>query len=379
MPTKEQLAQYGAELLRRENGGVTAPILPAYLAQVPQQETAPQEAAAAAPSLLEKRLAQADANVDSRKDYLTKLREDNKSIRQALLTKSLPQENKVGEERLARLGKTQAITDFLAALTSGIIGLEGKNYSPAIPNTAGQYAVDLSNLRKVNEARKEKADQLRLSLEMQDLQDAEKLAYADYATAQEQLNALIKHIAELEEKGVDFSNKWKLQKDKQTFDAEENAKKIEASAKEAKERNEATIKAANIRAKASAENANKNKKENIIEFGDFAIKGAEDKSLIGLYHYLVEQSGIKGVTTLEGDGEFKEEVIKDTPTDSEMKSWIRKNRKQILPLLKKWADTRGYTIEMEEEEQGGKNKEIHLGFVPVAKYPTIQSYVQQEE
>ena len=312
--------------------------------QMPTPKPLPEETPK---SLFEQLIEKTQEDVDNRREYLEELREHNKSMRQALFAKALPKEDKEREQRLQRLGKTQAITDFLSALAGGIIGTSTKNYSPATPNVAGQYSVDLSNLRQINEARRDKANQLQLQLELANMAEEEKYAAADLATAQEQKNAIIKHLAQLEEKGVDFTNKWKLQKDKQDFDAEQNTKKIEASAKEAKERNEATIKAANIRAANSASNK---KEEKRIELGDFYIQGTDDKSLMGIYHYLVEKSGLKGVTEKDPLDD-RVDIVKEEPTDREMKNWIRKNRKALLPYLKTWADNRGYTIEMEEQEE----------------------------
>lgn len=311
--------------------------------QMPTPKPLPEETPK---SLFEQLIDKTQEDVDNRREYLEELREHNKSMRQALFAKALPKEDKEREQRLQRLGKTQAITDFLSALAGGIIGTSTKNYSPATPNVAGQYSVDLSNLRQINEARREKANQLQMQLELANMAEEEKYAAADLATAQEQKNAIIKHLADLEEKGVDFANKKALQDEaakakaeeaekKRKFDSEENEKERKHDSAENAKRNTATKEAAEIR----ANGRNKNK----IEFGDFIIKGAPESDLTALYFYLVDATKDK----VEPVQEYESGIAigaKENPTPNEMKAWVRKNRKALLPHLQSWSEKRNYDL-----------------------------------
>jgi hypothetical protein len=166
--------------------------------------------------------------------------------------------------------------------------------------------------------------------------EEEKYAAADLATAQEQKNAIIKYLADLEEKGVDFANKKTLQDEAAKARAEEADKQRKHDTAENAKRNTATVEAARIR----ANYRDANKKEDIIEFGDFYIKGAKESNLNGLYYYLLDNSNIKPVQQLDQNGMPIED--KEVPTSTEIKAWIRKNRKALLPLLQEWADNRGY-------------------------------------
>lgn len=108
------------------------------------------------------------------------------SAKQAMLKAMEPQKNEEKEKRLRDTTKMQAITDFLTALATGVIGAESKNYAPQTPANAQQYAVNLANLQQLNEARDEKYRQLKGQMDYQQWQqEGETLAKMDAEAAKD--------------------------------------------------------------------------------------------------------------------------------------------------------------------------------------------------
>lgn len=108
------------------------------------------------------------------------------SAKQAMLKAMEPQKNEEKEKRLRDTTKMQAITDFLTALATGVIGAESKNYAPQTPANAQQYAVNLANLQQLNEARDEKYRQLKGQMDYQQWQqEGEALAKMDAEAAKD--------------------------------------------------------------------------------------------------------------------------------------------------------------------------------------------------
>ena len=85
---------------------------------------------------------------------------------QGMLSSFEPKIDTEKETRLRDMGKYQAISDFLAALTSGVIGTAWKGYSPQVGANAQPYITELSKLKAINEARQDAYNKLKAQTEL---------------------------------------------------------------------------------------------------------------------------------------------------------------------------------------------------------------------
>jgi hypothetical protein len=154
------------------------------------------------------------------------------SVYQKLLEIQKPEDNSEKINRNRRMAKTNAYTDFIVALTSGLIGTAGKGYAPKINDNASPYVAEIKNLQKINDVQNEKYKQLQGQVELANWEQQGKTVLADYEAAQ-------KRAQQAEERGWDI-------------------KKMKAQQEHQKQLNDARIQAANNRAQEDA--AAKNKK-----------------------------------------------------------------------------------------------------------------------
>lgn len=105
-------------------------------------------------------------------------------VYQGMLSPFEPKIDTEKETRLRDMGKTQAITDFLTALTSGVIGTAWKGYSPQVGANAQPYVTELSKLKAINEARQDAYNKLKAQTELSIYENEGKELRENYEAAQ---------------------------------------------------------------------------------------------------------------------------------------------------------------------------------------------------
>lgn len=244
------------------------------------------------------------------------LKNEHRGAYKAMLTTLQPQVDTEKEKRLRDMGKTQAITDFLTALTSGVIGTASKGYAPRVGANAQPYAVSLENLREINKQKVENYKKLKaqadLSLLESDLKDAQ-VKYQSAAKGVQDANEAIR--------------KWAERKDDQQFKAAENAKNRAAHAAEKED----------------------DKNVDRLPMGNAEVVLPRNLKWENIYPTLVA-AGVPPIQTLVRDqmtGGFKWEE-NPSPTPEEIEAWAAKHADKVLPYL---AQFEGVVIKRFTPEQ----------------------------
>jgi hypothetical protein len=227
------------------------------------------------------------------------------SVYQKLLEIQKPEDNSEKINRNRRMAKTNAYTDFIVALTSGLIGTAGKGYAPKINDNASPYVAEIKNLQKINDAQNEKYKQLQGQVELANWEQQGKTVLADYEAAQ-------KRAQKAEERGWDLQKmKVKQEHQKQLNDAKIQWAKEQAAAKQTeKNQKEAARKAAS--------------EKNRYLIGDnYEISYDAMKGLGGLYAELTKDKKVPKYT--ERAGMFGEEHELKTLTPTQMAVWLTEN------------------------------------------------------
>lgn len=268
------------------------------------------------------------------------------SAKQAMLKAMEPQKNEEKEKRLRDTTKMQAITDFLTALATGVIGAESKNYAPQTPANAQQYAVNLANLQQLNEARDEKYRQLKGQMDYQQWQqEGEALAKMDAEAAKDAREAdrLIGNYFISELRGDNsFENMltqkelslWSKLREKGYYSGEfeewaklpnEEKNKVIAEANKAEE-------AKNRRSGGGSGGGSGSGTSKVAIVGGYQVtipKNIDmEKSVASLYKGLVDQGASQrmGINKIEQYGHTIEEPIEVAPKNStEFFAWLKDN------------------------------------------------------
>lgn len=227
------------------------------------------------------------------------------------------------EKKLRDYGKAQAITDFLTALTTGLVGVSTKGYAPVIGNNSQPYTVEHGKLQAINDKRKEQYEQTKAQAE-----------YNEYLRqGQEKLRELTEAKRDAE-KAKDVENAWYTN----AYNQEQHNK-----------RQKMVI------------DANKNKptpqpkpapqpKRNTMHFGSIAISTPKEANL-NWYHELVKANVPKRMVSVKVNDEYGPKIVeveKAPANIKELEAWIGENLDTALPIIEGFKDV---TI----EKAGGGN------------------------
>lgn len=222
------------------------------------------------------------------------------SAYKGMLANLQPEIDTEKEKRLRNMGKTQAITDFLTALTTGIIGTASKGYAPKVGANAQPYAVNLENLREINKQRIENYNKLKAQADLSLLENDLKDAQAKYDRA----------LAEKKE-----------------------AKTAVQRQREIEEGRQHDITMLNKRIEASQTNTQKPPQMRTITLSGLSVALPKDFDVRDMYYNIIG-SGVKGVTQkVKGDFGYFEEVDVDTPTENQMWAWVYQHPDEVLNYL----------------------------------------------
>ncbi len=227
------------------------------------------------------------------------------------------------EKRLRDYGKAQAITDFLTALTTGLIGVGTKGYAPTIGNNSQPYIVEHGKLQAINDKRKEQYEQAKAQTEYNEYlrQGQEKMKELDEA----------KRRAEKTE-------------------AIENAWYTNAYNQEQHNKRQQMVIEANKNKPVSQPKSTTQPKRNTMHFGSIAISTPKEANL-NWYHELVKEGVPKRMVSVKVNDEYGvkiEEVEKVPANIKELEAWIGENLDTALPIIEGFKDV---TI----EKVGGGN------------------------
>lgn len=229
------------------------------------------------------------------------------SAYKGMLANLQPEIDTEKEKRLRNMGKTQAITDFLTALTTGIIGTASKGYAPKVGANAQPYAINLENLREINKQRIENYNKLKAQADLSLLEN-------DLKDAQSKYQGAVKGVADANE----ARNKFALTMLEQEFKAQEKAKEIAARKAE--------------------EDAKRASKTQTYVMGNGEITVPDNFKIAPIYSALVE-NGIPAFTKqvigrdpMTGDQTITEVKVK-TPTPQEFFYWVSEHFDEVYPYL----------------------------------------------
>lgn len=257
--------------------------------------------------LLEAQSAAANKRLTDAETKWKGMKDQYKSAYKGMLANLQPEIDNEKEKRLRNMGKTQAITDFLTALTNGIIGGATKGYAPQIGANAQPYAVNLENLREINKQRIENYNKLKTQADLSLLEN-------DLKDAQSKYQGAAKGVADANEARNKFAATMLVQE----FKAQENAK--------------------DRAARAAEEKAKKDAKTQTYVMGNGEITVPDNFKIAPIYSALVE-NGIPAVTKqvigrdpMTGNQTITEVKVK-TPTPQEFFYWVSEHFDEVYPYL----------------------------------------------
>lgn len=228
------------------------------------------------------------------------------SAYKGMLSTLKPEIDTEKEKRLRNMGKTQAITDFITALTSGVIGTASKGYSPQVGANAQPYAVNLENLRELNKQRQENYDKLKVQADLS-------LAENDLRSAEGRYQAALKGVEDANEAGRRYLEKL----------ADQEFKK--------------ELTAAQIAAQMANEDAKRAGKTKTYVVGDGEFTIPDNYNITPLYANLVK-NGVPAFTKKEVRvDDIGNPVVVDVkvtaPTPQEFFYWVSQNFDAVYPYL----------------------------------------------
>lgn len=229
------------------------------------------------------------------------------------------------EKKLRDYGKAQAITDFLTALTTGLVGVNSKGYAPVIGNNSQPYTVEHGKLQTINDKRKEQYEQTKAQAE-----------YNEYLRqGQEKLRELTEAKRNAERAKATEDN-WNIN----AYNQEQYNK-----------RQQMVVDAKNNKPTPQPKPAPQPKR-NTMHFGSIAISTPKEANL-NWYHELVKEGVPKRMVSVKvNDGEYGfggyKEVEKVPANIKELEAWIGENLDTALPIIEGFKDV---TI----EKVGGGN------------------------
>lgn len=248
---------------------------------------------------LEEQQTQATKKANEAKDNWDKLRGD-KSSYQTMLRDTKPQIDTTKVERTKTMGKVQAWTDFLSALTSGVIGAASKGYAPQVGANAQPYAVSLENMHELNKQRIENYNKLKAQTDIALAENDLRYAQSEYERA--------------------------LAEEKEAKKAVQRQQEIEQGEKHEE-------KMLDKRIAASQTGNQKPSQMDTIDLGGVKVVLPEGFKVRDAYYNII-RNGVEGVTKkVKGDlGGFEKEDV-DTPTVDQMWAWVYQHPDAVLEYL----------------------------------------------
>lgn len=217
------------------------------------------------------------------------------------------------EKKLRDYGKAQAITDFLTALTTGLIGVGTKGYVPTIGNNSQPYTVEHGKLQAINDKRKEQYEQTKAQAE-----------YNEYLRqGQEKLRELTEAKRDAE-KAKATEDHWNIN---------------EYNQKQQTERQQMVIDAKKDNPTPQPKPAPQPKR-NTMHFGSITISTPKEANL-NWYHELVKEGVPKRMVSVKVNDEYGvkiEEVEKVPANIKELEAWIGENLDTALPIIEGFKD-----------------------------------------
>ncbi len=250
---------------------------------------------------LEEQQTQAATKANNAKVAWEKQKEGLAGAYRTMLTDIQPQIDTTKVDNTRKMGKVQAWTDFLSALTSGVIGAASKGYAPQVGANAQPYAVSLENMRELNKQRIENYNKLKAQTDIALAENDLRYAQSEYERA--------------------------LAEEKEAKNAVRRQREIE----EGRQHEEKML---NNRIAASQTGNQKPSKTTTRTIGGVQVVLPEDFEVEDMYYNIIG-SGVKGVTQkVKGDfGDFKEEDV-DTPTEKQIWAWVYQNPDAVLYYLR---------------------------------------------
>lgn len=248
---------------------------------------------------LEDQRNEATTKVNETKAAWDKQRGEVTSARQAMLTDIQPQIDTTKVENTKRMGKVQAWTDFLSALTSGVIGAASKGYAPQVGANAQPYAVSLENMRELNKQRIENYNKLKAQTDIALAENDLRYAQSEYERA--------------------------LAEEKEAKNAVRRQREIE----QGQQHEENML---DKRIEAGQTGNQKPSKTNIREIGGIPVDftGIDVR---GMYYALIN-NGVEGVMEEQKDEFGSKSVPKNNPSDLEIWNWVYQNPDVVLKYLR---------------------------------------------
>lgn len=249
---------------------------------------------------LEEQQNQAASKAKTAKDAWESQRQNLQSAYKAMLGRIEPTIDTTKVDNTRKMGKVQAWTDFLSALTSGVIGAASKGYAPQVGANAQPYAVSLENMRELNKQRIENYNKLKAQTDLALAENDLRYAQSEYDRA--------------------------LAEEKEVKNAIQRQREIE-------EGRQHDITMLDKRIAASQTGTQKPSQMRTRTIGGVPIVLPEDFDVQDMYYNIIG-SGVKGVTKkVKGDlGDF-EEVDVDPPTETQMWAWVYQHPDAVLEYL----------------------------------------------
>ena len=257
--------------------------------------------------------AQAQEGVNAAQQAYDMWQQGTPNARLKLFEQIKPEIDTEKEQRLRDYGKAQAITDFLTALTTGVIGISSKGYAPVVGNNSHPYVVEHDKLQAINDKRKEQYEQAKAQTE-----------YNEYLRKGQEMQRELEEAKRKAEKAEDRQFTFNLNMYNQ-----EQQNKRQQMVTDAK-KNEPT----------PQPKSTPQPKRNTMHFGSIAISTPKEANL-NWYHELVKAGVPKRMVAVKENGEWGVEYkdVEKAPANiKELEAWIGENLDSALPIIEGFKD-----------------------------------------
>lgn len=245
---------------------------------------------------LEGELNEATSKVETNKKAWEEQRGNMASAYTAMLRDTKPQIDTTKVDNTRKMGKVQAWTDFLSALTSGVIGAASKGYAPQVGANAQPYAVSLENMRELNKQRIENYNKLKAQTDLTLAENDLRYAQSEYERA--------------------------LAEEKEAEKAVQRQREIEEGRKHEEEMLDKRIA------------AGQTDSGETLDLGGAQVVLPKGLTVQKIYSDIIK-SGVNGVTKkVEGVLGDPEEVNVDNPTDTQIRAWVSQHADDVLYYLR---------------------------------------------
>ena len=259
--------------------------------------------------------AQAQEGVNAAQQAYDMWQQGTPNARLKLFEQVKPEIDTDKEKKLRDYGKAQAITDFLTALTTGVIGISSKGYAPVVGNNSHPYVVEHGNLQAINEKRKEQYEQAKAQTE-----------YNEYLRKGQEMQRELEEAKRKAEKAEAMENAWYTN----VYNQEQQNKR------------QKMVIDANKNKPTSQPKPAPQPKRNTMHFGSIAISTPKEANL-NWYHELVKANVPRRMVTVKVKDEDRgldmyKQVEKAPANIKELEAWIGENLDKALPIIEGFKD-----------------------------------------